>query len=67
MYFDRLSFWGPVQTWLRTTFDWGRDDYWFPQMASLQGAIVLMALVLYPYVYLLSRAAFLGQSQDLMD
>ena len=67
VYFDRLSFWGPVQTWLRATFGWGRGDYWFPQMASLQGAIVLMSLVLYPYVYLLSRAAFLGQSQDLMD
>ncbi|MCC5975763.1 MAG: iron ABC transporter permease [Rubellimicrobium sp.] len=67
VYFDRLSYWGPVQTWLRGTFGWGRGDYWFPQMASLPAAIVLMALVLYPYVYLLSRAAFLGQSQDMMD
>lgn len=67
VYFDRLSYWGPVQTWLRELFGWGRGDYWFPQMASLPGAIVLMALVLYPYVYLLSRAAFLGQSQDMMD
>jgi iron(III) transport system permease protein len=67
VYFDRLSYWGPVQTWLRELFGWGRGDYWFPQMASLPGAIMLMALVLYPYVYLLSRAAFLGQSQDMMD
>ena len=67
VYFDRLSYWGPVQTWLREMFGWGRGDYWFPQMASLPGAIMLMALVLYPYVYLLSRAAFLGQSQDMMD
>ncbi|MGY6697755.1 MAG: ABC transporter permease [Roseinatronobacter sp.] len=67
VYFDRLSYWGPVQTWLRELFGWGRGDYWFPQMASLPGAIVLMALVLYPYVYLLSRAAFLSQSQDMMD
>lgn len=67
VYFDRLSYWGPIQTWLREMFGWGRGDYWFPQMASLPGAILLMALVLYPYVYLLSRAAFLGQSQDMMD
>ena len=67
VYFDRLAYWGPVQTWLRANFGWGRGDYWFPQMASLPGAIVLMALVLYPYVYLLSRAAFLGQSQDMME
>lgn len=67
VYFDRLSFWGPVQSGLRTLFGWGRGDYWFPQIASLQGAVVLLALVLYPYVYLLARAAFLGQSQSLMD
>ena len=67
VYFDRLSFWGPIQTGLRNLFGWGRGDYWFPQIASLQGAIVLLALVLYPYVYLLARAAFLGQSQSLMD
>ncbi len=67
VYFDRLSYWGPVQTWLREAFGWGRGDYWFPQMASLPGAIMLMALVLYPYVYLLSRAAFLSQSQDMME
>ncbi|MBK5926604.1 ABC transporter permease [Rhodobaculum claviforme] len=67
VYFDRLSFWGPVQTGLRQAFGWGRGDYWFPQVASLPGAVVLLALVLYPYVYLLARAAFLGQSQHLME
>ncbi|MCC6007051.1 MAG: iron ABC transporter permease, partial [Rhodobacteraceae bacterium] len=67
VYFDRLSFWGPIQFWLRQTFGWGRDDYWFPQVATLGGAIVLLALVLYPYVYLLARAAFLGQSLRLIE
>lgn len=67
VYFDRLSYWGPVQTGLRQLFGWGRGDYWFPQIASLPGAMLLLALVLYPYVYLLSRAAFLGQSQHLME
>jgi iron(III) transport system permease protein len=67
VYFDRLSYWGPVQKGLRETFGWGRDDYWFPEVASLQGAIVLMALVLYPYVYLLTRAVFLRQSVNLIE
>lgn len=61
-YTDFLQFAGPVQTLLRDTFDWGREDYWFPQIRSLGGAIMLMSLVLYPYVYLLSRAAFIEQS-----
>lgn len=67
VYFDRLSYWGPVQMGLRTAFGWGRDDYWFPQLASLPGAMVLLALVLYPYVYLLARTAFLAQSLPLME
>src|SRR6056297_3152002 len=61
-YTDFLQFAGPVQTWLRDVFDWGRADYWFPNVRSLGGAIVLMSLVLYPYVYLLTRAAFTEQS-----
>lgn len=61
-YTDLLQFTGPLQSGLREIFDWGRDDYWFPEVRSLGGAIVLMSLVLYPYVYLLSRAAFIEQS-----
>jgi len=62
VYTDLLDFSGPVQTWLRDLFDWGRADYWFPQIRSLPGAVVMLALVLYPYVYLLARTAFLNQS-----
>ena len=61
-YTDFLQFAGPVQSWLREVFEWGRGDYWFPNIRSLGGAIVLMSLVLYPYVYLLTRAAFMEQS-----
>ncbi|MEX2497458.1 MAG: iron ABC transporter permease [Wenzhouxiangellaceae bacterium] len=61
-YTDFLQFTGPVQTLLRELFGWGRDDYFFPDIRSLGGAITLMSLVLYPYVYLLTRAAFMEQS-----
>jgi iron(III) transport system permease protein len=66
-YTDFLQFTGPVQTLLRDAFDWGRDDYFFPNIRSLGGAIVVMTLVLYPYVYLLSRAAFLEQSVCVLE
>ncbi len=66
-YTDLLQFTGPVQTWLREVFDWSRGDYYFPNIRSLGGAITLMSLVLYPYVYLLSRAAFLEQSVCVLE
>lgn len=61
-YTGLLDFSGPVQTGLRDLFGWTSDDYRAPNIRSLPGAIVLLSLVLYPYVYLLSRSAFLEQS-----
>lgn len=66
-YTDLLQFSGPLQSTLRALTGWGRQDYWFPQIRSLPGAIVVMALVLYPYVYLLARAAFLQQPASLLE
>lgn len=53
---------GIVQSTLRDVTGWGPRDYWFPEIRSLGGAAVMLILVLYPYVYLLARAAFLQQS-----
>ena len=53
---------GIVQSTLRDVTGWGPRDYWFPEIRSLGGAAVMLILVLYPYVYLLTRAAFLQQS-----
>ena len=66
-YTGLLEFAGPFQTWLRAVFGWGRNDYWFPEIRSLGGAIVMMTLVLYPYVYLLARAAFIEQSVCVLE
>ena len=49
---------GIVQTGLRDLTGWGPRDYWFPEIRSLGGAAAMLMLVLYPYVYLLARAAF---------
>lgn len=66
-YTDFLQYAGPLQTWLREVFEWGRGDYYFPNIRSLGGAATLITLVLYPYVYLLARAAFLEQSVCVLD
>jgi iron(III) transport system permease protein len=60
-YTDLLQFTGPVQSALRELTGWGPRDYWFPQVRSAGGAITMLVLVLYPYVYLFARAAFLEQ------
>ncbi|WP_438981767.1 ABC transporter permease, partial [Lentibacter sp.] len=60
---DLLEYAGPVQTALRAAFGWeGARDYWFPEIRSLGSAIIVLAAALYPYVYLLARAAFHEQS-----
>lgn len=65
-YTDFLEYAGPVQSALRELFGWKTArDYWFPEIRSMGGAIVMMSLVLYPYVYMLARAAFLEQSVSL--
>jgi iron(III) transport system permease protein len=68
VYTDILEFAGPVQVGLRGLFGWvNRRDYWFPDIRSVGGATVVMTLVLYPYVYLLVRAAFLEQSVCVLE
>ncbi|PJI92951.1 iron(III) transport system permease protein [Yoonia maricola] len=52
---------GILQTLLRDMTGWGPRDYWFPEIRSLGGAAAMLTLVLYPYVYLLARAAFAAQ------
>ncbi|KPQ27898.1 MAG: iron(III) transport system permease protein [Marinobacter excellens HL-55] len=66
VYTSLLDYAGPVQKTLREWFGWqSASDYWFPEIRSLEGAILMIGLVLYPYVYLLGRAAFMEQSPSL--
>jgi iron(III) transport system permease protein len=62
-YTELLEYYGPIQTTLRQWFGFrAATDYWFPNVRSMPGAILMLVLVLYPYVYLLARSAFLNQS-----
>jgi len=67
VYTDLLQFVGPVQSWLRGLTGWTKADYWFPEVRSLGGAVVMFIFVLYPYVYLLARGAFLERSASLLE
>ncbi|WP_350333258.1 ABC transporter permease [Coralliovum pocilloporae] len=67
-YVEILDFTGPVQTALRQVLGvTSARDYWFPEVRSLGGAVFVMSVVLYPYVYLTTRAMFLMQSACMLD
>lgn len=67
-YTDALQYAGPAQTLLRELFHWqGKADYWFPEIRSVGGAALIMMFVLYPYVFMLARVAFLEQSPSLQE
>lgn len=59
-----FGFTGPVQGWWRDQFG---QDAWFPEVRSTSGAIVVFTLVLYPYVFLLARAALADQAGGAYD
>ncbi len=68
VYVDIFDAAGPVQSAFRALFSYRTAaEYWFPSIRSLPGAIFVMSIVLYPYVYLAARAMFLTQSASLME
>lgn len=65
---DFFEYAGPVQTLMRTVFGWETArDYWFPEIRSRGAAVIVLAAALYPYVYLLCRAAFREQSGGIYE
>jgi iron(III) transport system permease protein len=59
---------GPLQSALRGLMGWrSRADYWFPEVRSLPGCILVMSVVLYPYVYVAARTMFMTQSASMLE
>ena len=58
---------GPVQYWLRSEMGFATVATWFPEIRSLTGAVAMLSLALYPYVYMLARVAFLDQTAGLVE
>ncbi|MCZ8042958.1 MAG: iron ABC transporter permease [Beijerinckiaceae bacterium] len=68
VYVEVLGFQGPFQNALRALTGWrSLRDYWFPDPRNLPGAICIMAIVLYPYVYLSVRALFGLQAAAIVE
>ncbi|KXO10589.1 Ferric iron ABC transporter, permease protein [Moritella sp. JT01] len=68
IYTDMFDYAGPVQIALRGLFGWqSASDYWFFDIRTIPGAATVLALVLYPYLYLLARTSFLEQSTSLIQ
>jgi len=67
-YTDFLEYAGPVQALLRDVFGWqSTRDYWFPEIRSMGGAILVLGAVLYPYVYIMARTAYLVTPVSLFE
>ena len=64
-YTDALQYSGPVQQALRDAT--GLQGALWPDVRSLGGAVILFSLCLYPYVYLLTRAALGERALHLME
>lgn len=59
-----LDYAGPLQSWLRDVFG---TSSWFPRIRSTGGAILVLSLAFYPYVYLMARSAFLTQGRRALE
>jgi iron(III) transport system permease protein len=65
---ELLDYTGPVQGFYRAIGGYTTSgEYWFPDIRSLSGAIVIMSIVLYPYVYLTCRIVFAMQASSILD
>jgi len=62
-YGDLLDYAGPIYPLWQSVF----SALSYPQFKSLGGAIFLLGVVLYPYVYISARASFLQQSTGLIE
>jgi iron(III) transport system permease protein len=67
VYYDLMTFQGPLQSTVRAVTGLDAREYWFPRITNIGGAIFVLGLALYPYVYLAARAAFLRQAGSLLE
>ena len=67
-YTDFLEYSGYLQTLIRNIFELNSpNEYFFPEIRSLGGAIFVISFVLYPYVYLITKVAFRSTPSSLLE
>jgi iron(III) transport system permease protein len=59
-----IDYSGPLQTWYRQLFG---ENAFFPHMRGAFGVLLAMSAVLYPYVYMLARSAFISQGHTAIN
>ena len=69
IYTDLFDFSGPIQRTLRVLFqsDVAIGEQWFFDIRNVFGASLMLSLVLFPYLYLIARTAFLEQGAHLFQ
>ncbi|WP_374302633.1 ABC transporter permease [Paracoccus sp. (in: a-proteobacteria)] len=68
VYLDMLHPLGPFQSAVRAVLGFESPrEFRLPDIRSMTGAILLLGLVLYPYVYLPVRAMFMTQAANLVE
>ena len=67
-YTDFFEYSGFLQTSIRELFNFNSpNDYFFPEVRSLGGAIFVISFVLYPYIYLITKVAFKSTPSSLFE
>ncbi|CAN1558468.1 ThiP ABC-type Fe3+ transport system, permease component [Rhabdaerophilaceae bacterium] len=65
---DLLDYFGPIQTMLRWLAGSNRSaTFWFPDIHSFGGAVFVLGLVLFPYVYVPCRILFSQTARNIVD
>ena len=57
---------GTANELMKLIFNLDSDEVFFPSVRNISGAILIFSFTLYPYVFLISRTAFLNQSRDIL-
>ena len=67
-YTDFLEYGGIIQTTLREIFNWqSSKEYFFPEIRSIMGAILILSFALYPYIYFITKVAFASTPKNLFN
>lgn len=67
-YTDLLEYGGIIQTGLRDIFNWrSSKEYYFPDIRSMTGAILILSFALYPYIYFITKVAFRSTPKSLLN
>lgn len=58
---------GTANNFIRDIFSLDQSFIFFPNIRNIYGAVIVFSFTLYPYIYLVSRSAFLNQSRSMLE